>query len=195
MLEQSNEIVRGLNRIAGVEVLPACGTLLSKTRRLAGVDDRKASKSLGNAIGLTVSTTRSRRQCGRCTRIESPARREAGAAGRSVQRDRVLAAAVDVAGTSLSIATIEDVIIAQLEWAKLGGYARQTMQAEAAMQTRDIAHLPVRSRAGASCGLTERNPTHPPSESASAPTSVILTASQAPQNQGIRDFRPQITRR
>lgn len=50
MLEQTNEIVRRVNRMLGRPVLPECRALLSTTPRLPGVDGRKASKSLGNAI-------------------------------------------------------------------------------------------------------------------------------------------------
>ena len=52
VLEQSNEIVRRINYMAGRAVLPECRALLSDTPRLPGVDGRKASKSLGNAIPL-----------------------------------------------------------------------------------------------------------------------------------------------
>ena len=52
MIEQTNEIVRRVNRLAGDEVLPECEALLSTTPRLPGVDGRKASKSAGNAIAL-----------------------------------------------------------------------------------------------------------------------------------------------
>lgn len=52
VLEQSNEIVRRLNHLAGRGVLPESRALLSDTPRLPGVDGRKASKSLGNAIPL-----------------------------------------------------------------------------------------------------------------------------------------------
>ena len=52
MIEQTNEIVRRVNRLAGAVVLPECRALLSSTPRLPGVDGRKASKSLGNAIPL-----------------------------------------------------------------------------------------------------------------------------------------------
>lgn len=52
MIEQTNEIVRRLAHIAGHPVLPECRALLSSTPRLPGVDGRKASKSLGNAISL-----------------------------------------------------------------------------------------------------------------------------------------------
>ncbi|HEX7123500.1 MAG TPA: tryptophan--tRNA ligase [Gemmatimonadaceae bacterium] len=55
MIEQTNEIVRRLNHLAGRSVLPECRALLSETPRLPGVDGRKASKSLGNAIALSAS--------------------------------------------------------------------------------------------------------------------------------------------
>ena len=56
MIEQTNEIVRRVNRIAGASVLPECRALFSSTPRLPGVDGRKASKSLGNAIPLSATT-------------------------------------------------------------------------------------------------------------------------------------------
>ena len=55
MIEQTNEIVRRLASIAGHAVVPECRALLSTTPRLPGVDGRKASKSLGNAIALTAT--------------------------------------------------------------------------------------------------------------------------------------------
>jgi len=55
MIEQTNEIVRRVNRLADASILPECRALLSNTPRLPGVDGRKASKSLGNAIPLTAS--------------------------------------------------------------------------------------------------------------------------------------------
>lgn len=55
MIEQTNEIVRRLAHLAGRPVLPECRPLLSRTPRLPGVDGRKASKSLGNAIPLSAS--------------------------------------------------------------------------------------------------------------------------------------------
>jgi tryptophanyl-tRNA synthetase len=54
MIEQTNEIVRRLAHLANRPVLPECRALLSSTPRLPGVDGRKASKSLGNAIGLSA---------------------------------------------------------------------------------------------------------------------------------------------
>ncbi|HET7553297.1 MAG TPA: tryptophan--tRNA ligase [Gemmatimonadaceae bacterium] len=55
MIEQTNEIVRRVNRIAGNDILPECRALLSRTPRLPGIDGRKASKSLGNAIPLSAT--------------------------------------------------------------------------------------------------------------------------------------------
>lgn len=55
MIEQTNEIVRRLAHLANRAVLPECRALLSRTPRLPGVDGRKASKSLGNAIALSAS--------------------------------------------------------------------------------------------------------------------------------------------
>ena len=55
MIEQTNEIVRRVNRLAGASALSECRALLSSTPRLPGIDGRKASKSLGNAIPLTAN--------------------------------------------------------------------------------------------------------------------------------------------
>jgi tryptophanyl-tRNA synthetase len=55
MIEQTNEIVRRLARLAGEPVVPECRALLSDTPRLPGVDGRKASKSLGNGIALAAT--------------------------------------------------------------------------------------------------------------------------------------------
>lgn len=55
MIEQTNEIVRRLAHLAGRAILPECRALLSDTPRLPGVDGRKASKSLGNAIPLAAT--------------------------------------------------------------------------------------------------------------------------------------------
>ncbi|WP_342242255.1 tryptophan--tRNA ligase [Inquilinus sp. OTU3971] len=53
MLEQTVEIVRAVNRLAGAAVLPEPRILLSTTPRLPGLDGQgKASKSAGNAIDL-----------------------------------------------------------------------------------------------------------------------------------------------
>jgi tryptophanyl-tRNA synthetase len=61
MIEQTNEIVRRVNRLATAAVLPECRALLSSTPRLPGVDGRKASKSLGNAIPLGATADEIRR--------------------------------------------------------------------------------------------------------------------------------------
>jgi tryptophanyl-tRNA synthetase len=56
MIEQSNEIVRRINRQAGRAVLPEARALLSSVGRLPGIDGRaKMSKSAGNAIGLSAT--------------------------------------------------------------------------------------------------------------------------------------------
>jgi len=55
MIEQSNEIVRRINRQAGREVLPEARAILSTVGRLPGIDGRsKMSKSAGNAIPLSA---------------------------------------------------------------------------------------------------------------------------------------------
>src|SRR4051812_16170224 len=61
MIEQTNEIVRRVNRLGGAPVLTECRSLLSSTPRLPGVDGRKASKSLGNAIPLSATADEIRR--------------------------------------------------------------------------------------------------------------------------------------
>lgn len=55
MIEQTNEIVRRVNRLTNSAVLVESRALLSNTPRLPGIDGRKASKSLGNAIPLTAT--------------------------------------------------------------------------------------------------------------------------------------------
>ena len=56
MIEQTNEIVRRLNRQIGHDVLPECKVLLSNMSRLPGFDGKaKMSKSLGNTIVLDAS--------------------------------------------------------------------------------------------------------------------------------------------
>ena len=56
MIEQTNEIVRSFNRIAGAPVLTECQAMLSKVSRLPGIDGKaKMSKSLGNTITLGAS--------------------------------------------------------------------------------------------------------------------------------------------
>ncbi|MDT2023154.1 tryptophan--tRNA ligase [Methylocella sp. CPCC 101449] len=56
MIEQTNEIVRRLNRQMGREVLVEAKALIPQVGRLPGVDGKaKMSKSLGNAIALSAS--------------------------------------------------------------------------------------------------------------------------------------------
>jgi tryptophanyl-tRNA synthetase len=56
MIEQSNEIVRRLNRQVGRTMLPEARALIPRVGRLPGVDGKaKMSKSLGNAISLSAS--------------------------------------------------------------------------------------------------------------------------------------------
>ncbi|EJK2114097.1 tryptophan--tRNA ligase [Vibrio navarrensis] len=56
MLEQTNEIVRKINSLAGGEVLLECRALLSNAPRLPSTDGKnKMSKSMGNAINLGAS--------------------------------------------------------------------------------------------------------------------------------------------
>ncbi len=56
MLEQTNEIVRKINSLAGRIVLNECKPLLSNAPRLPATDGKsKMSKSLGNAINLGAS--------------------------------------------------------------------------------------------------------------------------------------------
>jgi tryptophanyl-tRNA synthetase len=56
MIEQTNEIVRRVNRFAGTDVLPEATAMLSSFGRLPGVDGKtKMSKSLGNTITLSAS--------------------------------------------------------------------------------------------------------------------------------------------
>lgn len=64
MIEQANEIARRVNHLAGSPVLAECRGLLSTTPRLPGIDGRKASKSLGNAIALSASADDIRRMVG-----------------------------------------------------------------------------------------------------------------------------------
>ena len=53
MLEQTNEIVRKMNSLAGKEILVECQAMLSNASRLPSTDGKnKMSKSLGNAINL-----------------------------------------------------------------------------------------------------------------------------------------------
>ena len=55
MIEQSNEIVRRVNRMAARDVLPESKAILSIAPRLPGADGRKASKSLKNVISLSAT--------------------------------------------------------------------------------------------------------------------------------------------
>ncbi|MEZ9466848.1 tryptophan--tRNA ligase [Vibrio breoganii] len=56
MLEQTNEIVRKVNLLAGRAVLNECRPLLSKASRLPSTDGKnKMSKTMGNAINLGSS--------------------------------------------------------------------------------------------------------------------------------------------
>jgi tryptophanyl-tRNA synthetase len=56
LIEQTNEIVRRLNRQIGHQVLPEAKALIPPVGRLPGVDGRaKMSKSQGNAIPLSAS--------------------------------------------------------------------------------------------------------------------------------------------
>lgn len=56
IIEQTNELVRRLNRQIGHMLLPEAIALVSKTGRLPGVDGKgKMSKSQGNAITLSAS--------------------------------------------------------------------------------------------------------------------------------------------
>ena len=64
MIEQTNEIARRVNHLCGTPILPECRALLSNTPRLPGVDGRKASKSLGNAIPLAATSEEIRRLVG-----------------------------------------------------------------------------------------------------------------------------------
>lgn len=56
MIEQTNEIVRRVNRQIGQDLLPECKALLSNMARLPGFDGKaKMSKSLGNTIVFNAS--------------------------------------------------------------------------------------------------------------------------------------------
>ncbi|MCP3474497.1 tryptophan--tRNA ligase [Bradyrhizobium sp. CCGUVB1N3] len=56
MIEQTNEIVRRINRQVGRELLPEAKAMIPTTGRLPGIDGRaKMSKSLGNSIALSAS--------------------------------------------------------------------------------------------------------------------------------------------
>jgi tryptophanyl-tRNA synthetase len=79
MIEQTNEIVCAVNRLADRTVLPEARPLLSATQRLPGIDGKaKMSKSLGNAINLSASAEELRERVQRMytdpnhRRIEDP---------------------------------------------------------------------------------------------------------------------------
>jgi|LUMV01.1.fsa_nt_gb tryptophanyl-tRNA synthetase len=56
MIEQTNEVVRRVNRQIGQDILPECKAMLSNVGRLPGFDGKaKMSKSLGNTIVLDAS--------------------------------------------------------------------------------------------------------------------------------------------
>ena len=56
LIEQTNEIVRRVNRQAGKDVLPQARALIPRIGRLPGVDGKsKMSKSQGNAIPLSAT--------------------------------------------------------------------------------------------------------------------------------------------
>lgn len=56
MIEQTNEIVRRINRQTKTDILPECKALLSRIGRLPGFDGKaKMSKSLGNTIVLNAT--------------------------------------------------------------------------------------------------------------------------------------------
>ena len=83
IIEQTNELIDRINRLAGTAVLPEAAALLSRAPRLPGLDGRaKASKSLGNAISLSASADEIRTKVRQMftdpdhLRIESPGRVE-----------------------------------------------------------------------------------------------------------------------
>ncbi len=56
LIEQTNEIVRRVNALAGRPLLPEAEAIIPRAGRLPGVDGRaKMSKSAGNAIALSAS--------------------------------------------------------------------------------------------------------------------------------------------
>ena len=56
LIEQTNEVVRRINRQAGVDVLPEARALIPRVGRLPGVDGKaKMSKSQGNTIRLSAT--------------------------------------------------------------------------------------------------------------------------------------------
>lgn len=62
LIEQTNEIVRRINAVAGRLVLPEARAIIPKSGRLPGIDGKaKMSKSGGNAIALSASSEEIRR--------------------------------------------------------------------------------------------------------------------------------------
>ncbi|WP_298884914.1 tryptophan--tRNA ligase [uncultured Bradyrhizobium sp.] len=56
LIEQTNEVVRRINRQAGVDVLPEAHALIPRVGRLPGIDGKaKMSKSQGNTIPLSAT--------------------------------------------------------------------------------------------------------------------------------------------
>ena len=56
MIEQTNEIVRRINRQAGMDVLPEARALIPRVGRLPGIDGKaKMGKSQGNALPLSAT--------------------------------------------------------------------------------------------------------------------------------------------
>ena len=56
LIEQTNEVVRRINRQAGVEVLPEARALIPRVGRLPGINGKaKMSKSQGNGIQLSAT--------------------------------------------------------------------------------------------------------------------------------------------
>ena len=56
LIEQTNEVVRRINRQAGIDVLPEARALIPRVGRLPGIDGKaKMSKSQGNAIPLSAT--------------------------------------------------------------------------------------------------------------------------------------------
>jgi tryptophanyl-tRNA synthetase len=56
LIEQANEVVRRINRQAGVDVLPEAHALIPRVGRLPGIDGKaKMSKSQGNTIQLSAT--------------------------------------------------------------------------------------------------------------------------------------------
>ena len=56
LIEQTNEVVRRINRQAGFDVLPEAHALIPRVGRLPGIDGKaKMSKSQGNAIQLSAT--------------------------------------------------------------------------------------------------------------------------------------------